>query len=93
MIRDAVLILIHEKVLQSCPDLSPRSRIDKLSSKDMGRLDNLAETIQESWAHILEVVIGLLILAHEIGWLWPMPLVIVAATMRVSSMGCVVAGS
>lgn len=48
-----------------------------LMSFDAEGLDDLPEMIHELWAHILEVVIGIVMLSREVGRIWPLPLVLI----------------
>jgi len=43
-------------------------------STDAGSLENIGETIHEIWAQIVGLSIGIVQLATEVGWIWPLPL-------------------
>jgi len=44
---------------------------------DADSLDGIAEMFHETWAQIIEVVIGVILLASEVGWIWPLPLFLI----------------
>ncbi|KAK3192091.1 hypothetical protein K4F52_001718 [Lecanicillium sp. MT-2017a] len=48
-----------------------------LMSTDADNLDSIAEMLHETWAQLIEVVIGIVLLAKQVGWIWPLPLVLI----------------
>jgi len=48
-----------------------------LMSTDVDGLEGVAEMFHETWAQCLEVFIGVSLLAGEVGWIWPLPLVLI----------------
>jgi hypothetical protein len=46
-------------------------------SNDVSNLETVGEMVHEFWAQILEVIVGMAMLASQIGWLFPVPLVII----------------
>lgn len=46
-------------------------------STDTDGLDGVPEMFHETWAQALEVVIGIVLLAREVGWIWPLPLILI----------------
>jgi hypothetical protein len=48
-----------------------------LMSTDADSLGSVAEMIHETWAQIIEVVIGIRLLASQVGWIWPLPLFLI----------------
>jgi ATP-binding cassette subfamily C (CFTR/MRP) protein 1 len=48
-----------------------------LMSTDADSLDGMAEMFHETWAQVIEVVIGVALLASEVGWIWPLPLFLI----------------
>ena len=43
-------------------------------STDAGSLENIGETVHEIWGQIVGLSIGIVQLATEVGWIWPLPL-------------------
>ncbi|KAI1297079.1 putative ABC transporter [Xylaria venustula] len=86
IIRSALVGLIHHKTMVS-PVISNHGNDGKavtLMSTDVDSLDGIGEMVHETWAQVLEVVIGLALLAREVGWLWPLPVVLIFLCSRVS---------
>ncbi|KAI1763558.1 putative ABC transporter [Hypoxylon sp. FL1150] len=84
--RSALVGLIHHKTIDS-PATSYYGNDGEaitLMSTDVDSLDGMVEMFHETWAQILEVVIGLVLLAREVGWLWPLPIVLIFFCSRVS---------
>ncbi len=46
-------------------------------STDIDGLDGVPEMFHETWAQLLEVVIGIVLLSREVGWIWPLPLILI----------------
>jgi hypothetical protein len=55
-------------------------------STDVDTLDGIAEMFHETWAQVIEVVIGIALLASEVGWIWPLPIVLI---FRKSPLGLI----
>ncbi|KAF2968293.1 hypothetical protein GQX73_g5239 [Xylaria multiplex] len=77
MTRSALIGLIHEKIMDS-PSISyDDGEASTLMSTDADSLDGIAEMFHETWAQIIEVLIGITLLAREVGWIWPLPLFLI----------------
>lgn len=48
-----------------------------LVSTDVDTLDGIGEMVHETWAQALEVVVGVILLSREVGWIWPLPLFLI----------------
>jgi ATP-binding cassette subfamily C (CFTR/MRP) protein 1 len=48
-----------------------------LMSTDADSLINIGSIVHEIWAQVIEVLIGISLLASEVGWIWPLPLVLI----------------
>lgn len=48
-----------------------------LMSTDADSLEGIGEMFHETWAQVIEVAIGLFLLAGEVGWIWPLPLFLI----------------
>jgi ATP-binding cassette subfamily C (CFTR/MRP) protein 1 len=51
-------------------------------STDADALGNVSEMFHETWAQVLEVAIGMVLLAQQIGWFCIVPLPIIYGTSR-----------
>ncbi|KAI0535783.1 putative ABC transporter [Xylaria digitata] len=77
MTRSALIGLIHEKIIES-PSISyDDGEASTLMSTDADSLDGIAEMFHETWAQVIEVMIGITLLAREVGWIWPLPLFLI----------------
>ncbi|KAJ8063872.1 hypothetical protein OCU04_007726 [Sclerotinia nivalis] len=77
MTRSALVGLIHEKTMKS-PSISyDNGDATSLMSNDAESLDAIAEMIHETWAQVIEVLIGISLLATQVGWIWPLPLFLI----------------
>ncbi|PCH05502.1 ABC transporter, integral membrane type 1 [Penicillium occitanis (nom. inval.)] len=52
-------------------------QVTTLMSTDADSLDGVGEMIHEIWAQIIEVTIGVTLLATQVGWIWPLPLFLI----------------
>jgi hypothetical protein len=52
-----------------------------LMSTDADGLDSIPEMLHETWAQIIEVAVGVALLASQVGWIWPLPLVLIYCTL------------
>jgi ATP-binding cassette subfamily C (CFTR/MRP) protein 1 len=55
-----------------------------LMSSDVDGLEDIARMFHETWAQVIEVVIGLYLLAREVGWFWPLPLLLIFCKLSAS---------
>ncbi|KAI8633828.1 putative ABC transporter [Xylariaceae sp. FL1651] len=80
MIRSALVGLIHHTTL-SLPTKAYHNGNDgkavTLMSVDVDGLDGVSEMFHETWAQVLEVTVGLVLLAREVGLLWPLPILLI----------------
>ncbi|CZR52737.1 related to multidrug resistance protein [Phialocephala subalpina] len=82
--RSALVGLIHDKTMNS-PSISyDNGESTTLMSTDADSLDGMAEMFHETWAQVFEVVIGIVLLASEVGWIWPLLLFLIFLCSRVS---------
>lgn len=80
MTRSALVGLIHHKTMM-VPVISHDENDGKavtLMSTDVDSLDSMGEMVHETWAQVLEVAIGLVLLSREVGWLWPLPIILIS---------------
>ncbi|KAI1780180.1 ABC transporter [Hypoxylon cercidicola] len=84
MIRAALIALIHNKAVNSYAETTSEGRVLTLASTDVDGLDTIGEMCHETWGQILEVTVGIILLSREVGWLFPVPLVIIVLCSRMS---------
>ncbi|KAI1756695.1 putative ABC transporter [Xylaria castorea] len=77
MTRSALVGLIHEKTMNLPSVAYDTGEATTLMSTDADSLDGIAEMIHEIWAQVVEVLIGIRLLANQIGWIWPLPLFLI----------------
>jgi hypothetical protein len=77
MVRGAVVGLINHKSLSQKSGDYDDGRAVTLMSTDADNVTEAAPMFHEAWAQILEVILGLAMLAREVGWVFPVPLVII----------------
>ncbi|KAK4248096.1 P-loop containing nucleoside triphosphate hydrolase protein [Corynascus novoguineensis] len=82
--RSALVGIIHDKSMSLASEAHDSSEAVTLMSFDAEGLDDVPEMIHELWAHILEVVIGIVMLSREVGWIWPLPLLLIFFCSRMS---------
>jgi hypothetical protein len=75
--RSALVGIIHEKTV-SLPSVAHKNgEAVTLMTTDSEGLDGAPEMFHETWAQTLEVVIGIGLMSREVGWIWPLPLVLI----------------
>ncbi|ATZ47318.1 hypothetical protein BCIN_02g06110 [Botrytis cinerea B05.10] len=75
--RGALVGLIHEKTMESPSIAYDNGEATTLMSTDADSLDGIAEMVHEIWAQVIEVFIGVGLLAIQVGWIWPLPLFLI----------------
>ncbi|KAK3388850.1 ABC transporter type 1, transmembrane domain-containing protein [Sordaria brevicollis] len=84
MIRGALLGLVHEHSLLARHEPYSSGTTVAMATTDIGALEGAPRMLHESWALSVEVVIGSVFLAKQVGWLWPVPHVIIIVCSQVS---------
>ncbi|KAI0837775.1 ABC transporter [Hypoxylon sp. FL0890] len=84
MIRAALIALVHDKTMNFYAETLNEGKVLTLISTDVDSLDTTGEWFHETWGQILEVIIGIAMLAWEVGWVFPVPLFIIFLCSRVS---------
>ncbi|KFY68700.1 hypothetical protein V496_00844 [Pseudogymnoascus sp. VKM F-4515 (FW-2607)] len=84
VISSALVGLIHDKTMHSPSIAYDNGASTTLMSTDVDTLDGIAEMFHETWAQVLEVVIGVVLLAGEVGWIWPLPIFLIFLCSRMS---------
>ncbi|KAH6645218.1 P-loop containing nucleoside triphosphate hydrolase protein [Truncatella angustata] len=84
MIRGAVVGLINNKSLNQQSSNYNDGKAVTLMSTDAENVGGGAQMFHETWAQTIEVVVGTVMLAREVGWVCPVPLVIIFFCSRMS---------
>ncbi|KAF4636442.1 hypothetical protein G7Y89_g1648 [Cudoniella acicularis] len=84
MLRGALVGLIHHRSLNVKSGGYEDGNSVTLMSSDVDNLSTVGEMFHETWAQVFEVMLGLGLLANQIGWVWPIPLVFIFFCSRVS---------
>lgn len=77
MIRGALIGLIHIHTLEARGMNKEEGKAVTLMSNDVGNVQDSGEQFHETWGQFVEVVVGIILLATRVGWLWLLPLVLV----------------
>ena len=77
MIRGSVVGLINNKSLSQHHNNYDDGRAVALMSTDAENVGQSAQFFHETWAQVIEVVVGTVLLAREVGWISLVPLVII----------------
>jgi ATP-binding cassette, subfamily C (CFTR/MRP), member 1 len=77
MTRSALVGLIHDHTMKLASVEYDSGAATTLMSTDADSLDGIAEMVHEIWAQIVEVLIGIWLLAGQVGWVWPLPLFLI----------------
>lgn len=85
MIRGALIGLIHHTSLHLTHEKSQGSSALTLITSDIDSIESVGETFHETWARIVEVVTGTVLLASRIQWFAFLPLAIIFACSRMSA--------
>lgn len=77
MTRSSLVGLIHDKTMNSPSVAYDNGEATTLMSSDADSLDSVGEMAHETWAQVIEVLIGIRLLASQVGWIWPLPLFLI----------------
>lgn len=77
MTKSALIGLIHDKAMRSPSMAYDDGEATTLMGTDVDGLEGVAGMFHETWAQCLEVAFGIALLAREVGWIWPLPLVLI----------------
>lgn len=78
--RGAMVVLIYSHTLNIQDGLYDESAAVTLMSTDVDNIANTLVTLNECWAEVIEVSVGIYLLARQVGWVSIMPIIIVAGT-------------
>jgi hypothetical protein len=75
--KSALVGIIHAKTMQSPSATYDNGEATTLMSTDADSLGGIGGIVHETWAQVVEVIIGIRLLALEVGWIWPLPLFLI----------------
>ncbi|RYP57812.1 hypothetical protein DL769_009262 [Monosporascus sp. CRB-8-3] len=82
MLRSMLIGLIHDRALDLPSIAFDNGEANALMSNDVDHLKTMIDIFHETWAYLVEVIVGVYLLATQIGWIWPLPLTIVFVFSR-----------
>lgn len=71
------MALIYHRTLEVESGKHEDGNAFTLLNSDVESIDSVGEMFHETWAQFLEVVVGTALLTRQIGWLSPVPLIII----------------
>lgn len=77
MTRGVLISLVHHKTLNTGSDVLNEGTVVTLMSNDVDNLSDITNMLHGVWSQVMQVIIGIVLLASEVGWLWPLPLVFI----------------
>jgi ATP-binding cassette subfamily C (CFTR/MRP) protein 1 len=77
MTKAALVELTYEKTLDTPSTTHKDYSAVTLMSTDVDALEGVSEMFHEAWAQVLEVIVGMTLLAQQIGWFCIIPLPII----------------
>ncbi|KAK1986922.1 P-loop containing nucleoside triphosphate hydrolase protein [Colletotrichum cereale] len=84
MIRGAVVGLIHTKALSQRGTSYDDGIAVTLMSTDAASVGQSAQLFHETWAHVIEVILGTAMLARQVGWVCLVPLTLIFFCTRMT---------
>lgn len=69
--------LIHSRALEVRDSEAQDGRVATLVSNDVSNMEDSSRMFHETWAQFVEVFVGTFLLSRQVGWLWPLPLVLI----------------
>jgi len=76
--RGAMVSLIYTRTLKLQAGIYDESAALTLMSTDIDRLTTSLSSLNEIWAMVIEMVIGIWLLGRQLGWVCVAPIIIVA---------------
>lgn len=78
MFRGALVSLIYDRTLQLQDGVYNEAAAVTLMSTDVDRIASSLEDLHEIWAQIIEVGLGIWLLAMQLGWVCVFPLLVLS---------------
>ncbi|XRM48249.1 hypothetical protein ABZX51_011180 [Aspergillus tubingensis] len=84
MVRGALIGLVHDQAMR-LPGKEAESEAVTLINSDVDSVESVGEILHDTWAYLLEVMIGITLLAARLQWFAFLPLAIIFACSRMSA--------
>ncbi|RAK91834.1 ATP-binding cassette transporter [Aspergillus costaricaensis CBS 115574] len=84
MVRGALIGLVHDQAMR-LPGKEAESEAVTLINSDVDSVESVGEILHDTWAYLLEVMIGTTLLAARLQWFAFLPLAIIFACSRMSA--------
>ena len=88
MFRGAVASLIYAKTLKLRAGVYDEAAALTLMSTDIDRIVVSLQSINEIWARVIEIAIGIWLLERQLGWVCIFPIILVVGTDPPSFLRC-----
>ncbi|KAI2671649.1 hypothetical protein CBS147355_8641 [Penicillium roqueforti] len=85
MARGALISLLHARSLRAASSPIHDGNALTLMSADVDSLDTSAEMLHETWAQVVEVLVGTALLGRQLGWFALLPLLIIFGCSQMSA--------
>jgi hypothetical protein len=82
--KSSFICLVYNKTLSISSNAANAGRAMTVMSTDVDIVSGTGDLFHETWGQILELIFGLIILANQVGWIWPVPIVIIGCKMMLS---------
>lgn len=89
VIHGALVSLIYNKTLSVSSEGSDAGQALTLMSSDVENAAHTGQLFNDTWGYTLEAVIGLTILAVQVHWLFPIPVVMILRKMLIQKLPCI----
>src|SRR5690625_7403229 len=77
-VRASLAALVYGKALKISSSVSDANKVVSIMGIDIDSVSGAAEMLHETWGQFAELTTGMILLAREVNWLWPVPLAIVS---------------
>jgi len=77
MIRGSLIGLLHHKALIAQSGTCEDGKAIALMTSDVASVETASEMFHEMWGLVIELIVGVVLLATQVGWLWPLPFAII----------------
>ncbi|KAL3428462.1 ABC transporter [Phlyctema vagabunda] len=75
--KSTLVGIIHYKTMNSASISYDNGEAATLMSTDAESLAGIGSMAHETWAQVIEVLVGVSLLAAQVGWIWPLPLFLI----------------
>ena len=80
MVRGALVGLMYQHGLSAYSSPHEDGKSVTLVGTDVSSVQDVAGMLHDTWGYAFEVILGFMFLAFEVGWVWPLPIVLIFRT-------------